>query len=538
MAAGPDGAPAVSEDHDYILIGSGAAATLVADRLLEENSLASILILEAGRRIPSRNRRSWWNLVLDKNAPYRSTYDKEEKVDPERESYSIGNTPWGFKESRVRAYGGSTMHWGGWSLRYKEEDFHCRTNTGRSANWPFGYETLEPWYSLAEQMLGVGGNDKGQTGPWRSGDYPLPAYPWSTNEADLASKAFPAIGLVPGHMPIARFKRCMTTGTCKYCPIGARYSAQDHLDALLFNPRHRNLHLKIEAPVRRILAERHRAYGVEYFDAVRQDWAIAQGGKIIVCAGTYESTKLLLASTTPEWPAGLGNRHDQVGRYIVTHLMMMVEATRPDNTDKLFQEYDFPTLMSRSWDTEERQAEGKVFVFNNRGLPRIDFESMMMDCKTRAEIDAVAAGERKAGLHAFIEEFGDAENRLTLGKGTGFLGLPHTRINFSRRSPPAFDKTVEAVKRELLRGLEAAGYKAPEKLSSENPRGDHASGTCRMGTSPDTSVVNGDLAVHGVDNLYICSNATLPNAAAVNPTLTLAALALRLGTRLAVGELR
>jgi choline dehydrogenase-like flavoprotein len=163
---------------------------------------------------------------------------------------------------------------------------------------------------------------------------------------------------------------------------------------------------------------------------------------------------------------------------------------------------------------------------------------MMTACKTREEIDAAAAGARKAGLHAFIEEFGDAENRLTLGKGTGFLGLPHTRVNFSRRSPPAFAKTVEAVKLELLKGLKAAGYVPPEKLSIENPRGDHASGTCRMGTSPDASVVNGDLAVHGTDNLYVCSNAALPNAAAVNPTLTLAALALRLGTRLAVGELR
>jgi choline dehydrogenase-like flavoprotein len=157
---------------------------------------------------------------------------------------------------------------------------------------------------------------------------------------------------------------------------------------------------------------------------------------------------------------------------------------------------------------------------------------------TRAEIDAAAKGARKAGLHAFIEEFGDAENRLILGNGAGYLGLPQTRINFSRRSPPAFNKTVEAVKLELLRGLKAAGFAPPDKLSTENPRGDHASGTCRMGNSPDTSVVNGDLAVHGISNLYICSNATLPNSAAVNPTLTLAALALRLGTRLAVGELR
>lgn len=526
----------MNRDHDYILVGSGIAATLVADRLLEENPLASILILEAGKRIPSRNRRSWWNLVLDKKAPYVWTYDDDDPKSAGHESITVGNTPWIYKESRVRAYGGSTMHWGGWALRYKEEDFQCRTNTGRGANWPFGYETLESWYSLAEQMIGVGGSQKGQTGPWRSGGYPLPHYPWSANEAELAAKAFPAIGLVPGHMPIARFKRCVTTGTCKYCPVGARYSAQDHLDALLFDPRHRNLHVMTEAPVRRILAERHRVHGVEYYDPERKDWATVHGGKVILCAGTYESTKLLLASKTPEWPAGLGNRYDQVGRYVVTHLMMMVEGVRADNPKQLFQEYDFPTLMSRSWDTPERQAEGKVFVFNNRGLPKTELEALMIDCKSREEILAVASGQRKAGLHAFIEEFGDAENRLTIGEGAGLFGLPKTKINFSRRSPPAFDKTVKKVKDELLKGLEAAGYARVDDRV-QHPRGDHASGTCRMGMSPDTSVVDADLAVHALDNLFICSNAVLPNAAAVNPTLTLAALALRLGTRLAVGAI-
>lgn len=536
MGADPDGQEVMSREYDHIVIGSGVAATLIVDRLLAENPLSSILILEAGSRIPSRDRRSWWNLVLDRDTPYEWTYDKESGGD--EESFSDGNTPWGFTGSRIRAYGGSTMHWGGWSLRYKEEDFECRTNTGRGADWPFKYDTLEPWYALAEQILAVGGSDENQQGPWRSGDFPLPAYPWSANEVELAEQAFPAIGLEPGYLPIARYKRCMTTGTCKYCPIGARYSAQDHLDALLFNPRYRNVSLKTEAPVRRILSERHKARGVEYFETATQDWAVAYVARVIVCAGTYESTKLLLASTSPEWPNGLGNRYDQVGRYIVTHLMMRVEATRPDNPDMLYQEYDFPTLMSRSWDTPERQAEGKVFVFNNRSLPRIDFEKLMIACKTRDEIDAVAKGARKAGLHAFIEEFGDAENRLTLGKAQGAFKLPQTRISFSRRSPPSFNKTVEKVKLELLKGLKAAGYEPPQELSTENPRGDHASGTCRMGISPDTSVVDADLAVHGIDNLFVCSNAVLPNAAAVNPTLTLAALSLKLGTRLALEEVR
>ncbi len=526
----------MSRDYDYVIVGSGVAATLVCDRLLEANRLASILVLEAGDRIPSRDRRSWWDLVLDrKKTPYARTYDDDKSDGDARESFSTGNTPWIFEESRVRAYGGSTMHWGGWSLRYKEEDFNCRSRTGRGADWPFGYETLEPWYGLAEQVLSVCG-DPSDEGPGRTGRYPLPPYVWSAHESRLAD-AFEKIGLKPGHMPIARFKRCMTTGTCKYCPIGGRYSAQDHFDELLHDARHRNLHLRINAPVRRVIAERNRVHGVEFLDAASGEWTRAFGDKVIVCAGTYESTKLLLASTSPEWPTGLGNRYDQVGRHIVTHLLFSVAGRRTDNRDRLFQEYDFPTLMSRSWDTPQLQADGKMFVFNNRALPEFRFEDQMVLGKTREEIDALSGAESRAGLSAFIEEFGDPANRLTLAPGTGKAGLPKTRICFSRREPPKFQQTIAAAQEKLFQCLESIGY-TREQPRKENPRGDHASGTCRMGTSPDASVTNADLAVHDIENLFVCSNAVLPNAAAVNPTLTLAALALRLGTRLGAGELR
>lgn len=519
----------MNRDFDYVIVGSGVAATLVCARLLEANPLTSILVLEAGDRIPSRDRRNWWELVLARQTPYSATYDDDAASSPHQESFSKGNVTWGFKESRVRAYGGSTMHWGGWALRFKEEDFECRSRTGRGADWPFGYELLEPWYGLAEQVLGVGG-DASDEGPRRTGEYPLPAYPWSAHESDLAEK-MDERGLRPGHMPIARFKRCMTTGTCKYCPIGARYSAQDHLDALLFDPAHRNVTLKTSAAVRRILAERSRVYGVEYRDAVSGEWVAAHARRVVVCAGTYESTKLLLASTSPEWPTGLGNRYDQVGRYIVTHLMFSVGGIRQTNPRRLFQEYDFPTLMSRSWDTPERQAEGKMLVFNNRARPNVEFEKLMIEGKTRAEINDIARGPMRAGLHAFIEEFGDFANRLTLASGTGKFGLPGTTVSFSRRDPARFMATVEAAQEELFKSLEALGF-VKDKPKKEDPRGDHASGTCRMGRSPDVSVTDENLAVHGIENLYVCSNAVLPNAAAVNPTLTLAALALRLGTYL------
>ena len=113
----------MSRDYDYVIVGSGIAATLVCDRLLEANPLTSILMLEAGGRIPSRDRRSWWDLVLGGRTPYEATYDDDNPRQRVSGKLLYGQHTLGLRESRVRAYGGSTMHWGGWSLRFKEEDF-------------------------------------------------------------------------------------------------------------------------------------------------------------------------------------------------------------------------------------------------------------------------------------------------------------------------------------------------------------------------------------------------------------------------------
>lgn len=513
--------------HDYVIIGSGVAATLVAHTLLESDPKTSILMLEAGERIKSRNRRSWWDVALNNRRPYVWTYD-DEVGNPDPESVSIGETKFGFAGSRVRAFGGSTMHWGGWSLRFKEEDFECFSRTGRGADWPISYDDLEPWYADAERVLSVCGKT-GEGGPWRSSDFPVIPFPWSAHESELA-KAFEAKGLVPGHMPLARYHRCMTTGTCKYCPIGSRFTAQDQLEALEADPTFVNFEIKTSSPALELIASETAIDAVRYWDNAVGAEKVAEAEKVIVCAGAYESPKLLMRSKSQHWPSGVGNKHDQVGRYLVTHTMLVVRGSKDANPDRLLQEYDFPTLMSRSWDTPERQREGKVLLFNNASRPNVDIAREMVSGATKSEIESRLTGEQEAGLSAFIEEFGVHDNRLRLGTGTGHFGLPKTEVDFT--NAPDLPTTAERVLAQMNEILQAAGYQTGDGVRYD-PRGDHTSGTCRMGTAPGNSVTDLNLQVHDVENLYVCSNAVFPNAAAVNPTLTLAALSLRLGSRLA-----
>jgi choline dehydrogenase-like flavoprotein len=109
------------------------------------------------------------------------------------------------------------------------------------------------------------------------------------------------------------------------------------------------------------------------------------------------------------------------------------------------------------------------------------------------------------------------------------FGLPMTLVQFDRT--PAADAATAAWLEKMKQVIASMGYEIGQ-ARADKPGGHHASGTCRMGNDPTESVTDRDLKVHGVDNLYICSNAVFPTSSAVNPTLTLVALAFRLSEHL------
>jgi choline dehydrogenase-like flavoprotein len=55
----------------------------------------------------------------------------------------------------------------------------------------------------------------------------------------------------------------------------------------------------------------------------------------------------------------------------------------------------------------------------------------------------------------------------------------------------------------------------------------HACGTARFGRDPATSVLDAGCRAHEVDNLYVVDASFMPRSGAVNPSLTIAANALR-----------
>ena len=55
----------------------------------------------------------------------------------------------------------------------------------------------------------------------------------------------------------------------------------------------------------------------------------------------------------------------------------------------------------------------------------------------------------------------------------------------------------------------------------------HQMGTCRMGTDPKRSVIDGNCEVHGVKGLFVCDGSIFPAASGVNPMVSIMGLAHR-----------
>ena len=159
---------------DVLIIGSGVVAAAISERILKSDHLASILVLEAGERIKTKDFALWEQYLITGRLPYETCWDLSYPTrDAAGENASLGNTPITLFEAggaRVFAYGGSTMHWGGWSFRLKPEDFRLNSNTEEALDWQIDYDDLEGYYSQAETYLAVENADSRWTGDNRVSD--------------------------------------------------------------------------------------------------------------------------------------------------------------------------------------------------------------------------------------------------------------------------------------------------------------------------------------------------------------------------------
>jgi choline dehydrogenase-like flavoprotein len=489
-------------DWDYLIVGSGMGGATLAAALAPTGR--RVLIVERGERLVDSAE------ARDATAIFRRGHfkPKETWLDAEGRTFNPGNYAF---------VGGNTKFYGAVLLRYRAEDFRpLRHMGGVTPGWPIAYDALEPFYSAAERMYRVRGDVADDpTEPPHSAPYPFPPVPDEPDIAELR-RAFAEQGLHPSSLPLGIdlekwLARAPTTWDAFPDSTGAKSDAESC--ALAEALRHPNVTLVTGTRVARLLSEGRRITGVEVEGP--QGPATLRARMVCLCAGAVMTAALLLASANGDHPAGLANRSDQVGRNFMNHNLTAMIAVNPLRRNRTVYE---KTIQFNDWYLSggpQGEPLGNVQMLGRVTGPILAGESGL------PLPVAQWLAEHSIHIMAMSEDLPDPSSRVMWRGG-------HVVLDWRKTNVAAHDLLVKRLKRAMRR----AGW--PLVLAKGFPKSkpSHQCGTARMGDDPARSVVTPDLRAHDLDNLYIADASVLPTSAAVNPSLTVAALALRLGRHL------
>lgn len=528
------------QQADIVVVGSGVAGALVAYELARAGK--SVLMLEAGPRLPR------WEIVerfrnqadkMDFMAPYPSTpWAPHPEYGPPN-NYLVLKGEHQFNSQYIRAVGGTTWHWAASTWRFLPNDFKLRSVYGIARDWPIQYQDLERYYGLAEEALGVWGPNDEDLGSPRSQPYPMTPLPLSFSERTIkdALNAHDASFHVVTE-PVARNSRpydgrptCCGNNNCMpICPIGAMYNGIVHVEKaeqagarLIENA----VVFKLEVgPNKRIVAARYKdSKGAEH--RVEGKW-------FVLAANGIETPKLMLMSTSQDFPKGVGNSSDMVGRNLMDHPGTGVSFYADRKLWPGRGPQEMTSLIGfRDGPFRATQAGKKLHLSN---ISRIEQETQRIFKEGKlikpADLDARIRDQaaRYVQFDSFHEILPLPENRIVpSATEVDAIGIPRPEITYHiddyvKRSA-VHTREVYATAAQVMGGTNVEFH---DDFAPNN----HITGATIMGADPKDSVVDKDCRTFDHPNLFISSSSTMPTVGTVNVTLTIAALALRIADQL------
>jgi len=511
------------ENADVCIVGAGPAGGLIADRLAGEYE---VVVLEAGPRFDPEERLRRQEMAI------RPHFDRPDVwgVGGERDAYSAsGERFYPLNHARVKGIGGSTLHWQGMVMRLHTDDFRSGSTRGVGPDWPISYEDLRPYYAEAERELGVSGADDNPFAPPREEPFPNPAFPPSYSDS-LFAEACESLGIAMHSVPNARNSEpydgrsaCVGYGTCQpVCPSGAKYDASVHTDSA----ETRGATVVDRAPVQYLEHGPDRIEAARYATPEGEQYRQEADAFVLACGGV-ETPRLLLLSESADYPDGLANSSGAVGKYFMDHLFagaggILDQRTRQNHvgflTSESHQFYD---------EADAHTGPFKLEFFNYAGPSPVELALSGEQWGDELVSELRSAYGNSLAMGGLVEQLPREDSYIALDESvTDDHGNPVPEINWSvgERALRTIERANEIQHRILERvGVDIEWTVGPESTGPAY----HHMGTTRMGTDPTESVVDPTLQTHDLDNCWIASSSVYPTGGAVNPTLTIAALAVR-----------
>jgi choline dehydrogenase-like flavoprotein len=504
--------------------------------------------------------------------------------------YFIQKGPNKYASSYTRYQGGSTLHWLGVALRMLPEDFKLGSRYGIGRDWPLDYADLEPYYGKAEFELGVAADvaDQAHLGvKFAAGyDYPMRRIPPSysdqvlagaidgmrvslgTEEFTLKIRNYPAArngiprgDFIPDGAVDERTdgqalgrdigQRCQGNTLCTpICPVQAKYNA---LKTLAKSDRG-NLRVVAQAVVSKInvdpisgavVSVEYRRY--EDRDSPQHTVHTAKGRVYVLAAHAVENAKLMLAS-------GLAGRSGQLGRNLMDHPCLYAWGLMPSPAGAFRGPLSTAGLDDlRGGAFRARHAAFRFDIGNDgwhstTGAPDSTVAEAVNKQKLfgdRLRRHLASNLSRQIRFSLAVEQLPSPDNRVTIDpQYVDPLGILRPVITYRIDEYTLNGMAAAAnVARMVFDRAGITDCTNPEEGSwfPSVSHGDavfhyhgmgHFSGTHTMGDSPETSVVDADQRSWEHRNLFLIGSGSFPTMGTSNPTLTMAALALRTADRL------
>ncbi|MDP9457306.1 MAG: gluconate 2-dehydrogenase subunit 3 family protein [Actinomycetota bacterium] len=545
---------------DVVLVGVGAVGAVVAPILARAG--LRVVGLEAG---PYRKGRDFFPDELVSSYYARGGMGPKflaetprwrlREGEPTREAtYTLGRM--------MNSVGGSVIHWGGVLRRNHPHHFRYLTYVRESfgegvlpeghtlADWPIGYDELEPYYTAVEYLVGVAGDGGANPFVPRSKPYPMPPVrPFRTGEA--FREATESMGLHPYPTPVAANSVPYNGFPAnRYTPwSGAGFGPFENdrwypgLTSVPEALATGNFDLRTHCRVVRVLTDGDgRARGVEYVDANGASH-VQEARTVILCGYTFENVRMLLLSGDERHAQGLGNNSGQVGKHFITKMWADVYGYFPGT---YFNGHTGPA--AQMWSLDDYVAEGfdapsHGFVggatpnVENQRLPLgVTREALPPDVRAwgKGFKDHVRGWQHLCAVRIQPDSLSYEANFLDLDprhRDKSGLGLPLVRITYDmQENEHRLSEWMETKAKEMLRVMGAQKIWRGPRFGGVCSS--HDLGGCRMGEDPRRSVVNPELQVHDTSGLYVFGGAVFPTGHGVNPTLTMWALCYRAAERL------
>ena len=423
------------------------------------------------------------------------------------------------------------VHYAGYTPRFHPSDFETNRRDGVGADWPISYADLRDHYARVERELPVAG----QSWPW--GDphsYPFSPHPVS-GAASLIWKGALTCGIEMRVGPVGIVNgtfgnrpHCIYRGFClQGCKVNAKASPfVTHLpDALAHG-------VEVRANCMAVCVEvdpsGQRVLGVAYVQE-REAVARVQRARVVaVCGYSIESPRLLLNSSTADFPHGLCNNEDQVGRYVMVQGATQTAGRYPDEV-RMYKAPPPEVSSEAFYETDPARGFARGFSIQTVSpLPIGWAEHVLAEGHWgRALREYMRDYNHWATVGVLNELLAQPDNRVTLADEHDQYGLPIARFDYTLCEN---DKANMAFSARVIREIvQASG--AQDILTIQ--RFAHLIGGCRMGSDPETSVVSSEQQSWALPNLFICDGSVCPTQGSANPALTIMALASRLAERLA-----